>query len=164
MNKKMTAFGALMIGHWLEHGFQAYQVYYQHMPRACALGMLGMKYPWLVKTESLHFSFALLTTGGLILLRDYCKNCKAKKFWKVATYISYWHLFEHSLLFAQACLHHNLFHSKVPVSILQLLIPRIELHLFYNTLITIPILIALGIEFGKKYSKLESWTVSRVGF
>ena len=68
-NKVMVgAFAALMIGHWLEHIFQAYQVYVMHMPRACALGMLGMKYPWLVKTESLHFGFAVFTTIGLLML------------------------------------------------------------------------------------------------
>src|SRR5580692_10821586 len=61
-------FVVLLIGHWLEHLFQAWQVYVMHMPRACALGMLGMKYPWLVRTESLHFGFALLTTYGLLRL------------------------------------------------------------------------------------------------
>ena len=64
-NKWMIGtFAVLMIAHWLEHIFQAYQVYAMHMPRACALGMLGMKYPWLIKTEALHFGFAIFTTVG----------------------------------------------------------------------------------------------------
>ena len=150
MNKKMAAFGTMLLAHWLEHGVQAYQVYYQHMPRACALGVLGMKYPWLIKTESLHFTFAIVTSGGLILLREYCRKPQARKFWQAATHISLWHLVEHTLLFAQACLHHNLFSSKFPISILQLFVPRIELHLFYNSLVTIPMVIALAVEFSQR--------------
>jgi hypothetical protein len=147
-------FAALMIAHWLEHFFQAYQVYVMHMPRKCALGMLGMKYPWLVKTESLHFGFAIVTLIGCLLLWDvYVKGRVASDccfvrppsapYWKTATYISIWHLFEHTLLFGQATIHHNLFGSPVPTSVIQLFVPRIELHLFYNSIVTIPIVIAM---------------------
>ena len=58
-------------------------------------------------------------------------------------YISIWHLFEHTLLFAQATIHHNLFGKPVPTSLLQLVIPRVELHLFYNTLVTVPVVVAM---------------------
>ncbi|MGH9823486.1 MAG: hypothetical protein ACREDR_09570, partial [Blastocatellia bacterium] len=38
---------------------------------------------------------------------------------------------------------HNLFHSPVPISILQLVVPRVELHLFYNTIVFIPMVIGM---------------------
>jgi hypothetical protein len=154
-NKWMVfGFAFLMLAHWLEHAFQAWQIYAMHMPRKCALGMLGMKYPWLIKTESLHFGFAVFTTLGLIMLWNIFVNGRvapdymvihptSEPYWKTATYISIWHLVEHSLLFGQAMLHHNLFGSPVPTSLIQLIVPRVELHLFYNSIVTIPIAIAM---------------------
>lgn len=154
-NKWMVfGFAFLMLAHWAEHIFQAYQVYVQHMHRACALGLLGMAFPWLIKTESLHFGFAVFTTVGLLMLWHVYVNGKVASdymvihptseiWWKAATYISIWHLFEHTLLFTQAITHHNFWGSPVPTSVIQLLIPRVELHLFYNSLVTIPIAIAM---------------------
>jgi hypothetical protein len=143
-----------MLAHWAEHAFQAYQVYVMHMPRACAFGALGMMYPWLVKNESLHFGFAVFTTVGLLMLWNVFVTGKiasdhiyidppSAPYWKVATYISIWHLFEHSLLFIQASIHHNFWGRPVPTSVLQLFFPRVELHLFYNSIVTIPIAIAM---------------------
>jgi len=153
-NKWMIGtFAVLMIAHWLEHIFQAYQVYAMHMPRACALGMLGMKYPWLIKTEALHFGFAIFTTVGLLMLWHVYVTGKVASdqifimprtapSWIAATYISIWHLFEHTLLFAQA-MTHPWFGKAVPTSLIQLLIPRIELHLFYNSMVTVPIIMSM---------------------
>jgi hypothetical protein len=157
----LWVFAALMAAHWLEHAFQAWQVYVLGMPRPCALGMLGMRYPWLIRTESLHFGFAIFTTIGLLALwkvftelpgddlAGYAEHFglhtsnPTAPWWRAATYISVWHLFEHTLLFGQAMLHHNLFGAAVPTSIIQLFVPRIELHLFYNSLVTIPIVVAM---------------------
>jgi hypothetical protein len=142
------AFAALLAAHWLEHAFQAYQVYVMHMERSCALGMLGMRYPWLVRTESLHFGFAVVTTVGLLMLwHVFAADGRTWGWWTAATLISIWHLFEHSLLFYQATVHHNFFGSPVPTSIIQLFVPRIELHLFYNSLVTIPIVVAMVLNF-----------------
>jgi len=47
------------------------------------------------------------------------------------------------LLIGQATFHHNLFGSPVPASILQLVVPRVELHLFYNTVVFIPMIIGM---------------------
>jgi len=139
MNYKMKIFGAIMIAHWLEHLFQAYQVYVLHMDRACALGLLGMKYPWLIRTESLHFGFALLTLTGIWYAgKDYFASLRAAKVWLVAYYAAIWHLFEHLLLFVQA-----VFGVTHPTSLIQLIVPRIELHLFYNSVVTILIVLAL---------------------
>ena len=38
---------------------------------------------------------------------------------------------------------HNLFGRPVPTSIVQLWVPRVELHLFYNTIVFIPMVIAM---------------------
>ena len=136
---KMTIFLGLIAAHWVEHFFQMYQVYVQHLHRECALGFLGMKYPWLVRTEILHFAFALFTTAGMYWIGDqYFTSWKATKFWAVGYLISIWHLFEHSLLFGQA-----LAGRAHPTSIIQLFVPRIELHLFYNSIITYFIMYAL---------------------
>ncbi|MGH7530213.1 MAG: hypothetical protein ACREMN_07500, partial [Gemmatimonadales bacterium] len=43
----------------------------------------------------------------------------------------------------QAILGHNLFGSPVPVSIAQLWIPRVELHLLYNSLVFVPMVVAM---------------------
>ena len=139
---RMKLFGALMIAHWLEHIFQAYQVYVQHVDRACALGLLGMKYPWLIRTESIHFGFAVLTLAGFWwAAQNYFESWTATKVWAAGMLFSIWHLFEHLLLFIQAMLH-----RPHPTSILQVFFPRIELHLFYNSVVTILMIAALVIE------------------
>jgi len=141
---KMRIFLVLLAAHWLEHLFQAYQVYVLYLHRECALGFLGMKYPWLIRTEALHFVFALLTVVGFFWVSDWgFWDGKSIRFWRYGYRWSIWHLFEHTLLFAQALTHHNLFGRPAPISILQLIFPRIELHLFYNSIITVYVLMAL---------------------
>lgn len=152
MKFRMKIFGVIMVAHWLEHLFQAYQVYVMHIDRACAFGMLGMKYPWLVKTEILHFGFAVLTTLMFVVAgRRYFRNELAIKFWALGLMSSIWHLFEHYLLFVQALTHNYLFGKSVPTSIIQNFFPRIELHLFYNSVITVLMVAALITE--SKYRK-----------
>jgi len=48
--------------------------------------------------------------------------------------IQFWHNIEHLLLITQATMHHNFWGKPVPVSVLQLVFSRVELHLFYNTI------------------------------
>ena len=43
----------------------------------------------------------------------------------------------------QATLHHNFWGKPVPFSVLQLVFPRVELHLFYNSVVFIPMVIAM---------------------
>ena len=38
---------------------------------------------------------------------------------------------------------HNFFGRPVPTSLVQLWVPRVELHLFYNTIVFIPMVIAM---------------------
>jgi hypothetical protein len=158
MKYGMKIFGVLMTAHWLEHLFQAYQVYVMHIPRTCALGMLGMKYPWLIRTESLHYAFAFLTCVGFIVAGwHYFESRAAVKLWTAGAAWSLWHLFEHSLLLGQSLSHRYLFGAHQPTSIIQLFVPRIELHLFYNSIITLFMVWALIKEksFLKKFGKVH---------
>ena len=45
--------------------------------------------------------------------------------------------------------------AKVPTSIAQLLFPRIELHLFYNTIVTVPMVIAVWLHLRPSRADLE---------
>jgi hypothetical protein len=46
-------------------------------------------------------------------------------------------------LITQATMHHNFWGKPVPVSILQLVVPRVELHLFYNSVVFVPMVIGM---------------------
>ena len=138
----LKIFAALMIAHWSEHLVQAYQVYALGYERHHARGLLGQIYPWLMHSEWLHFGFAVLTFAGLLMLVRGFKG-PARTWWNVALIVQTWHLFEHTLLFAQAQGGFLLWGAKEPTSVLQLLFPRIELHLFYNSVVTVPIVAAM---------------------
>ena len=51
--------------------------------------------------------------------------------------------FKDFLLIAQATLGVNLLGRPVPTSLIQLWVPRVELHLFYNTIVFIPMVIGM---------------------
>jgi hypothetical protein len=133
---------AIVLLHWTEHLLQAHQVYVQGMPRPQALGGLGMVFPWLVSSEGLHYTYALVMLAGLILLRPGFTG-RARARWNLALGIQVWHHFEHFLLLSQVVLHANILGRAAPTSILQLFFPRMELHLFYNALVFIPMVVAV---------------------
>jgi hypothetical protein len=68
---------------------------------------------------------------------------RSRTWWLVALVIQFWHHIEHGLLQVQAITGHNLFGAAVPTSIAQLVIPRLELHLLYNTLVFVPMVVAM---------------------
>ncbi|HEY2853356.1 MAG TPA: hypothetical protein VGJ18_10950 [Gemmatimonadaceae bacterium] len=138
----LNVFMGIVLFHWAEHIVQAYQVFYLHWPRPMAMGILGMYYPWLMRTEALHYGFALVMLVGLWLLRNAFVG-RAHRWWMIAFWIQFWHHFEHALLFYQANTHHYFFGGSVPTSIGQVWIPRIELHLIYNTIVFIPMAIGM---------------------
>jgi hypothetical protein len=138
----LLIFMAIVILHWGEHLFQAYQVYVMHWPRPKALGMLGLLYPWLVTSETMHYAYALIMLVGLWVLRKGFTGI-AYTWWMVSFWIQFWHHIEHAVLLYQATTHHYWFHAKVPTSFLQIWIPRVELHLFYNTIVFIPMVVAM---------------------
>ncbi len=140
--KAMWIFTVIVIGHWAEHLVQAFQIYVLHWPVKHALGVLGMVWPVLVHSEVLHYAYALVMLVGFLLLRPGMRG-KSLVWWNVALAVQMWHHFEHALLFGQAAAHHPLFGSPVPISLVQLVIPRVELHLIYNAIVTVPMTISM---------------------
>ena len=61
----------------------------------------------------------------------------------LAFWIQFFHHIEHAILQTQAIIGHNLMGRPVPTSLVQLWVPRVELHLFYNTIVFIPMVIAM---------------------
>jgi hypothetical protein len=138
----LMVFGVIVLGHWAEHVAQAIQVYLLHWPRPTAGGLLGLAFPWLVTSEWLHYGYAVVMMIAFILLRHGFTG-SARTWWNTAMWIQIWHHFEHLLLLVQALTGAYLLGAKVPTSIAQLVFPRIELHLFYNTIVFIPMVVAM---------------------
>jgi hypothetical protein len=140
--RALQVFIAIVLAHWGEHLFQAYQIYVMGWPRPKANGLLGLWYPWLIKSETLHYAYALVMLVGIWILRRGFTGT-GRKWWTVALVIQFWHHIEHLLLITQATMHHNFWGKPVPFSVLQLVIPRVELHLFYNSVVFVPMVIGM---------------------
>src|SRR5262245_53881411 len=140
--RALQLFMVVVLAHWAEHLAQAYQVYVLKWPRPQAGGVLGLWYPWVIQSETLHYGYAIVMLAGLWIFRKGFTGISGK-WWTLALGIQFWHHIEHFLLITQATLHHNFWGSPVPVSILQLVFPRVELHLFYNTIVFIPMMIGM---------------------
>ncbi len=140
--RALQVFLVIVLAHWGEHLVQAWQIYVMGWPRPQANGILGLWYPWLIKSEVLHYSYALVMLIGLWVLRKGFTGT-SRTWWTVALVIQFWHHIEHLLLIGQATFHHNLWGKPVPCSVLQLFFPRVELHLFYNSVVFIPMVIAM---------------------
>lgn len=138
----LRIFMVIVAFHWVEHLVQAWQAFVLHWPRPMSMGLLGMVYPWLMKTEVLHYGFAIVMLVLLWVLRDGFTG-RAYTWWMISFWLQFWHHIEHGLLFYQALTGHYLFGGTVPTSIGQIWIPRIELHLIYNTLVFIPMMIGM---------------------
>src|SRR5215475_12823162 len=139
----LRVFMVIVLAHWGEHLFQAVQIYVLGWPVPKALGMLGLFYPWLVKSEVMHYGYALVMLIGLWVFRPGFTGVKDRRWWTIALVIQFWHHIEHLLLISQATIGHNLFGRPVPTSILQLWMPRVELHLFYNSIVFVPMIIGM---------------------
>jgi len=138
----LRAFMFVVLAHWAEHLAQAYQLWVLGWPRPQARGVLGMPFPWLVSSEALHYGYALVMLLGLWLLRSGFAG-HARAWWTAALVLQFWHHLEHLLLFVQAQTAHPFFGAAVPTSVAQLVFPRVELHLFYNSIVFIPMVIAM---------------------
>ena len=138
----LRTFTLIVLAHWTEHLVQAYQVYALGWPMHQARGVLGQVFPWLVHSEVLHYGYALVMLAGIwILLPGF--TGRARTWWIVALVIQFWHHIEHALLQGQAIAGRTLFGGAQPTSILQVWFPRLELHLFYNTIVFIPMAVAM---------------------
>lgn len=138
----LQIFMVIVLGHWAEHLAQAIQIYFLHWPVPESRGVLGLWFPWLIKSESLHYGYAVVMLIGLWVLRKGFQGL-SHKWWMISLGIQFWHHIEHALLLGQAIAGRNLFGAPVPTSLVQLVIPRVELHLFYNTVVFIPMVIAM---------------------
>ena len=142
--RALNLFMVIVLAHWAEHLAQACQIYILGWARPQAGGFLGLFFPWLVSSEVLHYGYAIVMLVGLWTLRKGFSGT-SRKWWTIALVIQFWHHIEHAVLQWQALTHHYWFGSPVPVSFLQTVLPpfRVEIHLFYNAVVFIPMVIGM---------------------
>jgi hypothetical protein len=138
----LSVFMLIVLAHWAEHVAQAVQIWGLGWSRPQSLGVLGLAFPWLVSSEWMHYGYALVMLAGLWLLRKGFAG-RSRQMWTLALAIQFWHHIEHLLLLLQAQLGFVIGGGKVPTSIAQLVFPRVELHLFYNAIVFIPMVAAI---------------------
>lgn len=140
--RTLQLFSGIVLLHWVEHLTLAYQVYVLHWSPHHAGGFLGQAFPWLVHSEVLHYGYAVIMLVGIwVLLPGFVG--RSRSWWLAALVIQFWHHIEHALLQLQVILGTPFFGRSVPTSIAQLWLPRLELHLFYNTIVFIPMVVAM---------------------
>lgn len=140
--RSLKIFLVIVLAHWAEHLAQAFQIYALGWPIPASRGVLGHWFPWLVKSEVMHYGYALVMLIGLFVLRHGFVGT-SRTWWNAALVIQFWHHIEHALLQGQAIAGQNFFDSPVPLSVAQLWIPRVELHLLYNTIVFVPMVVAM---------------------
>ncbi|WP_304454044.1 hypothetical protein [Nocardiopsis sp. YSL2] len=138
----LRLFLVIVLAHWAEHIVQAVQIYVMDWPVPEARGLLGMPFPWLVTSEWLHYGYAFVMLVGLLLLLPGFTG-RSKAWWITALLVQVWHHFEHLLLLTQAISGVNIAGMDAPTSLIQLLIPRVELHLLYNSVVFVPMVVAM---------------------
>ena len=139
----LKVFMGIVLAHWLEHLLQTVQIYALGWPVPEARGAVGLFFPWVIKSEILHYGYALVMLAGLWTLRKGFTGRAESFWWMLAFWIQFFHHIEHALLQGQAMIGVNLLGRPVPTSIAQLWVPRVELHLFYNTIVFLPMAIAM---------------------
>lgn len=138
----LTLYMVVVVFHFFEHVLQVYQVFVLHWARPDSGGLLGFWAPQLLRSELLHFGYNLFQLVGLaVLLNGFAGQ--ARRWWTVALVIQTWHFVEHTLMLAQAQTSVYLFGASQPMSLLQVLLPRIELHFLYNALVFAPTIVAV---------------------
>jgi hypothetical protein len=142
--RALHVFMFIVLAHWAEHLTQAYQIYVLGWARPRAGGFLGLFFPWLVSSEVLHYGYAIVMLVGLFMFRKGFTGT-SRKWWTLALIIQFWHHIEHAVLQWQAVTGNYWLGSPVPVSFLQMALPkfRVEIHLFYNAVVFIPMVIAM---------------------
>src|SRR6185295_13227421 len=140
--RAMQGFMVIVLLHWGEHLLQALQIYALGWPVPEARGIVGYFLPWVIKSELLHYGYAVVMLVGLWVLRPGFTGREDRLWWTVALGIQFFHHIEHLLLLGQYRTGMNLFGAPVPTSLIQLWVPRVELHLFYNTIVFVPMAVA----------------------
>jgi hypothetical protein len=139
----LRLFLVIVLAHWVEHFLQGLQIYAFGWPVPESRGALGLLFPALIKSEALHYGYALVMLAGLWMLRTGFTGKVDRFWWMLAFWIQFFHHIEHALLQVQAIIGLNLMGRPVPTSLVQLWVPRVELHLFYNTIVFVPMVIAM---------------------
>src|SRR4029079_8302992 len=96
--RALHAFMGVVLAHCAEHLLQAFQIYALGWPVPQALGALGYFYPYLVKSEMLHYGYALVMLIGLWVLRSGFTGERDRKWWTIALSIQFFHHIENFLL------------------------------------------------------------------
>ena len=138
----VAGFLAVCLGHLSEHLIQAVQFFVLGMSRAEAMGLLGFRFHGLMMNETLHYGFAVVMLVGLWYFRNQFTGA-ARTYWRVAIAFQFWHHFEHLILLYQKQTGDFWFGGAVQTSVGQIWFPRLELHLFYNIAVTIPMVMAM---------------------
>jgi hypothetical protein len=138
----LTLYMIAVIFHFFEHVLQICQAFVLHWARADSGGLLGLWAPQLLASELLHFGYNLFQLVGLaVLLKGFAG--RAQRWWAIALAIQTWHFIEHTVMLVQAQTSLYLFGASKPMSLLEVLLPRIELHFLYNALVFVPTAIAV---------------------
>lgn len=137
-------FIGVVVLHFLEHLTQMYQLYILHWPRPECLGLISLRYPWLMKSEWLHYAFALYM---LIGLSYFSYKASKKKLWNVALILQHYHHFEHLLLLSQAFIGIPMIER---LSLGSSIMPRLELHFCYNLMVLIPMILSIDFKNGRR--------------
>lgn len=153
----LQLFMVIVLAHWAEHLAQTIQIYALKWPVPESRGILGLYYPWLVKSEALHYGYAIVMLIFLWLLRPGFVG-RSRTWWTISLAIQFWHHIEHLLLLIQANTHHFFWDRPVPTSVLQLVYPRVQLHLFYNSIVFIPMMIAVYYHLRPSSSERDAMT------
>ena len=125
----MRLFLSVVIVHFIEHLAQMFELYILHLTRAESLGLIGLAFPHLVRSEWLHYAFAWYTLYGLIKF----------KFSPTAIYLQTFHFIEHVVLLSQYLL------AFTPTGIGGIWFTRIELHFAYNLIVLIAMCRSRGV-------------------
>jgi hypothetical protein len=118
----------------MEHLAQLFELFILDWNRPDCLGLLGLWQPGLMRSEWLHYLYALAMLIGLYWLRTQVNN----HWWTRTIYLQHYHHIEHLLLLTQAML------GFKANGIGGIWFPRIELHFFYNLVVMIPMMLALS--------------------
>src|SRR5687768_17731880 len=81
--RALQLFMVIVLAHWAEHLLQAFQIYGLGWPVSESRGALGHFYPWLVKSEMLHYAYALVMLVALFALRSGFTGTD-RKWWTIA--------------------------------------------------------------------------------
>ena len=137
----LNVFLVIVLAHWAEHVAQAIQIWVLGWPIPSARSARP------VVPLAGHVRGAALRLCPHHARRFYPPSSgftgPARTWWTIALGIQVWHHIEHLLLLAQAQTGLFLLGNEVPTSVVQLVVPRVQLHLFYNTVVFIPMIVAM---------------------